>query len=838
MASVKPAKPAETPATNRATLLADVGGRLLSVAWRHPMQTAIVFGIVLLPVVPIVAVQIALLRNLPEQPPKPLLDEAFEALDRHDFEEAAKLAQRLGAEQPMTADELKAKPFLLGVATDHQAAGMLGRPQRRLRALAAKYLEEARLLGFPPGREALGLFLLGKDLYESGQSAESVAILLMALGANEKSAAVVGQAAGPSGRERRPGGPPHDTLSDLHHLLAAAYFTQPQPNLHEALRHNAAYLSDKHLPAEAREAALIERSRIELALEDYAACEKTLDALAADSASLPQVAVLRALMWEHEAQAISGGRQISAHKQALEKIKDAIDLLEKVPSQPELETAADLGYLLGRLRLEMDDEEAGLALLRRAHLRWPETEAGFAAAFLTAERHRAKRRLPEAMSAYQAALKGIDAEAPFQNRWLSADELRTSLLDAYQEFLRRQQFEFAIELAKLSGPVLSAARSLQLQAQAHALWGRHLIATADAGGAPDADKRQSEGRRRLRQAGQLFRQLAELRAASREYPDDLYDAAEADLAGHDYSSAVETFKKYLEAEARKRRPRALLALGEALLALGQPAAALASLEECIEFHARDAAVFEARVMAARAYLQQGRTEPAEKLLLDNLYGDALSPASTEWRQSLLLLGRLLYEAGRYPEAIERLDEAIARYPQDAAAEESRYLAAESYRRCASQVRSQEAQEATAEGRLARRRQWTQLLENGLGRFEQELNGILLRQEQRPLSRLEESILRNCFFARGATLFSLGRYEEAIQAYASVTNRYQQRPEVLEAYMQIAACYRRLGQESDARSTLEQAKYALKHLPEGASFDDTSNYSRQEWARLFDGMGAL
>lgn len=814
MAPAKPPKLAEAPATKRAALLADVGGRLLSVAWRHPMQTAIVFGIVLLPVVPIVAVQIALLRNLPEQPPKPLLDEAFEALDRQDFERAARLAQRLGAEQPMTADELKAKPFLLGVATDHQAAGMLGRPQRRLRALAAKYLEEARLLGFPPGREALGLFLLGKDLYESGQSAESVAVLLAALKLNAPAA------------------------TELHRLLAAAYFTQPQPNLHEALRHNADYLSDKHLPAEAREAALIERSRIELALEDYAACEKTLDALAADAASLPQVAVLRALMWEHEAQAISGGRQISAHEPALEKIKAAIDLLEKLPSRPELEISADLGYLLGRLRLEMDDDEAGLTLLRRAQQRWPDTDAGFAAAFLTAERHRAKHRLPEAMSAYQSALKGIDAEAPFQNRWLSADELRTSLLDAYQEFLRRQQFEFAIELAKLSGPVLSAARSLQLQAQAHALWGRHLIATADAGRTPDADKRQSEGRRRLRQAGQLFRQLAALRAASREYPDDLYDAAEAELAGHDYSSAVETFKKYLDAEARKRRPRALLALGEALLALGQPTAALASLEECIEFHGRDAAVFEARVMAARGYLQQGRTEPAEKLLLDNLYGDALSPASTEWRQSLLLLGRLLYEAGRYPEAIECLDEAIARYPQDADAEESRYLAAESYRRSASQVRSQEAQEATAEGRLARRRQWTQLLENGLGRFEQELNGILLRQEQRPLSRLEESILRNCFFARGAILFSLGRYEEAIQAYASVTNRYQQRPEVLDAYMQIAACYRRLGQSADARSTLEQAKYALKHLPEGASFDDTSNYSRQEWARLFDGMGAL
>lgn len=817
MAPPKNTTPADQPATKRAALLANVGGivrRMLSVALRHPMQTAIVFGIVLMPVVPIVVVQIALLRNLPEQPQKPLVDQAFEALSREDYEQTGELAAMLGAEQPMTADELKAKPFLLGVATDHKADRMLGKPQRRLRTLAAKYLSEARLLGFPAGREAEGLLLLGKDLYESGQSAESIPVLVAALQTNPQSA------------------------TELHRLLAAAYLTQPRPNLHEAMRHNTAYLADEHVSAGARQAALIERSRIEFDLEDYKACAKTLDAISANSQSAARVAIMRALLLEHEAQTLVPSDQTAQNTQRREKIEAAVSLLEKVPPQPELDTSADVGYLLGRLRLELGDERAGLALLRRAHQRWPETDAGFAAGFLIAEHSRANRRMPEAMAAYRTALERIDAEAPFKNRWLSLDELRTASLDAYQEFLKRQDFEFAIDLAKLCLPALGSARALQLQAQADAQWGRHLVAAAEAAHSPEAKTQLREGRSRLRQAGQLFRRLAQLRAASREYPDDLYDAAEADLAGHDYSSAVETFEKYLEAEARKRRPRALLGLGEARLATGDAAAALKSLEECIEFHTRDAAVFEARLMAARAYLLQGRTEPAEKLLLDNLYGDALSPASTEWRRSLFALGRLLYEAGRYPEAITRLDEAIARYPQDADAEEARYLAAESYRRSASEVQGQEAQEATAEGRLARRREWTQLLENGLGRFERELNGILLRQEQRPLTRLEEAILRNCFFARGAILFRLGRYEEAVQAYASVTNRYQQRPEVLQAYMQIAACYRRLGQSTDARSTLEQAKYALKHLPEGVSFDGTSNYTRQEWARLFDGLGTL
>ena len=44
---------------------------------------------------------------------------------------------------------------------------------------------------------------------------------------------------------------------------------------------------------------------------------------------------------------------------------------------------------------------------------------------------------------------------------------------------------------------------------------------------------------------------------------------------------------------------------------------------------------------------------------------------------------------------------------------------------------------------------------------------------------------------GSVLFDLGRYEEAIQAYLAVANRYQDSPEVLGAYVEMARSYRRL-----------------------------------------------
>lgn len=157
---------------------------------------------------------------------------------------------------------------------------------------------------------------------------------------------------------------------------------------------------------------------------------------------------------------------------------------------------------------------------------------------------------------------------------------------------------------------------------------------------------------------------------------------------------------------------------------------------------------------------------------------------------------------------------------------------------AQDVREQGRNEATAEGRLARNREATELLETALKNFDLERDELLAQQEHGPLSPLEEAILRNCFFARGAVLFELARYRDAIDAYSSATNRYHRHPEVLQAYVQIAACYRRLGRPVEARSTLEQAKYALKHLPDDAAVDGSTNYTREEWNRILNTLDTL
>ncbi len=73
----------------------------------------------------------------------------------------------------------------------------------------------------------------------------------------------------------------------------------------------------------------------------------------------------------------------------------------------------------------------------------------------------------------------------------------------------------------------------------------------------------------------------------------------------------------------------------------------------------------------------------------------------------------------------------------------------------------------------------QLLSNAIDQYEQVQDWLTRRQEQTDLDHSEQAILRNCYFARGAVMYDMGRYDDAILAYSAAMNHYQRQPEVLE-----------------------------------------------------------
>ncbi len=312
----------------------------------------------------------------------------------------------------------------------------------------------------------------------------------------------------------------------------------------------------------------------------------------------------------------------------------------------------------------------------------------------------------------------------------------------------------------------------------------------------------------------------------------------------------------------------LIALGEAYLSLNQVEDAIIVVEDCLRDFSKDPAAYRARLLASAVYVEKGELARAKELLRKNLHHESLAPRSSAWRDSLFALGMILHDEGRRLnlehqlkspaaaagsrnwgelerghqlslDAIRQLTEAVARYPQAEQVLRAQYAIAESHRHAARLPLAKLENESIESRRATLNRQVEQNLTKALEEHDRLI--ALMKEQGLPASRLSDTqrkILRNAYFARGTVLYDMGRYEDAINAYSTATSRYQHDPAALEAYVQIAACYRRMNRRLDARGTLEQAKLVMESIPAEADFNSTTRFGRDEWGELLNWLSTL
>jgi tetratricopeptide (TPR) repeat protein len=380
---------------------------------------------------------------------------------------------------------------------------------------------------------------------------------------------------------------------------------------------------------------------------------------------------------------------------------------------------------------------------------------------------------------------------------------------------------------------------LELRGNTYEQWGNVRLAGQHSED-KDAAAARSDGLRHLRSAGLAFEQLAELRYGTRFYTSDLWHSADAYFRGHSFSRAAPVLKMYLDNEAELRNAEALSRLGQVHLALGQLPQCIAAFEECIEFHPIDSFTNQARIDCAKAHWKNGDTKRAEQLLRDNISGSLLTPESKEWKDSYFQLGILLHEVGRHEEAIDVLEQAMQRYPQDPQRLLAQYLVGESYRRWAEETSAQVQQARTASDRDKSRNAVTERLTIALAHFDEVQRAITLATHDIHSDPLLGAMLRNCYMLEGTILFDLGaydpnKYKEAIEAYSNVASLYPDEPFVLETFVQISNCWRRLNQSDKARGSIQQAKIALDRLPPDADFASATALNREEWRLMLADM---
>lgn len=746
------------------------------------------------------------------------IEDALEALDHQDYERARLASQFLLKPGAVNPSELGGPVFVLGAVAMADAELAWDDRKHGKYLLAARYLEEARDRGFPAGRKADGLIMLGQSLIQSRQYSAARLALHEALEAAPKRSASVQQ------------------------LLATAYLEDADPDLNQALEHNRAFLAHGTITPDELHAGLLQQATIQYRLGQSDAAAQALQGIPDGSLLRSERMILeaRVLMAQARAQSIDRqpGEPASAEVAAL--YRKAIDQLRAASGFDVLEnqSTAKSRYLIGVCYSELADRRAAVDQLFRVTENHPQTPEDVAATLLRADVLRDAMQVDEAVAAYKMAIATAGNPLEFSNPWITLDEFRRRILVAYDAYVEQGQYAAAVELAKGLTPIFAEDRALLLEAVARRRWGLSLINEAANDQDPQSNVVAEEGRAQLRNAGNVFFRVAQVHLTDRDYPDDLWNAADSYLQGHDFENAVKISTKYLSEGERHRRPLALLGMGRALLSLDRPEEALIVLGNCIEFHPLATSTYQARQLASLAYMELDKPAEAEQMLLANLTDQHLTPSSLEWQTSIFELGRLYYLTGRYPEAITRLEEAIARYPDSDRVLEARYLAAESYRRYGLELSAPPGDDVPPSSYAARASEASKMLATAAEQYVEVRRAVLELEAERLLSLNEQRLLRNTYFAQGQALSQLERWQAAIDIYTAATNRYQRNPEALEAYVQIANCYRQMGQPLDARGTLEQAKIVLSRLPEDALFTASTNYNRLQWQLRLDRLSTL
>jgi tetratricopeptide (TPR) repeat protein len=740
---------------------------------------------------------------------------ALTLLDGGLYPEAIEACKKLRESKKLSYDDVGVVSYVLGVASAIETDERWKKDKTRSYLLASRFLEDARDRGFQSDRMAEGTYQLARCQFLSGQYAECRQNLLAALKLNPTRA------------------------GELYRMLSTAALSEANPKLDLALDYNSKYLAGKLLPNSAREAAWIERAEIFFRQGNMAKCNETLKNIPAISKLRGEAIVLEGRMLMHQAEQLSlkpeSDKEPSAKAEVEKLYQQAIEKFRQAQSKDTLKAQATprAMYLIGECMLKLGKLDEARAQLDRTRQLFNELPESLAAGLSAAEALHEQGQEKEAVAAYRREFARAGTPEDFSNPWLTLDSLRDRMLSAYRQLLVHRKFEAALELLEGFQPIFTKAETTELQAQTNRDWADVLEAQAQQAKLPDSRMIKQQAARQYRHAGMAYLELARLRLSTREYPDDVWNSADNLLRGRDYTHAIRALREYLKIELRKRRPQALVALCRATLTIGRIDESIQAAQEVFDYHAADAAVFEARYWCSKAYQEKGELDKAEELLRLNLTGDTLTPASTEWRDSLFELGRLLNNVGKYQEAIGYLNEAIARYPQVPQAIEAQYLVAESYREAA-RVPQERLKSAEIESvRVAQTKQARELLEGALINYKLVLEKLNRREEESPLSEHEAAMLRNCYFAIGSVLFDMGRFQESIKAYSNASTRYQNEPLVLEAFMQIANCHRRLGKSLEARGALEQAKVVWKRLPTNVDYMKTTNYSRDEWQKLLD-----
>jgi tetratricopeptide (TPR) repeat protein len=436
-------------------------------------------------------------------------------------------------------------------------------------------------------------------------------------------------------------------------------------------------------------------------------------------------------------------------------------------------------------------------------------------------------------------------------RDLMPEDVARSLVDRHDAALTTGRLSAALEYILLAESFFGAGQVppevLYRIASASRQLADNLIAGPDAQGpAPRLEELdpavRHEASEHFRRAGDYFvrhaRALAGRPGADEQWADSLWLAADSYDLGGWLNLAIDHFNEYVagRSETDPRRPEAIFRLAQAYHAEMDYESAAAHYEQVLAEHPHSHVASRSHVPLARCLLALGREPEAERQMNQVLSGVAgLEPEAVDYRDALIELGTLYYDNEDFVGAIERLDEAVRRYPDDERIEEIRFNLADSYRRRSIGLENELGSPGLPPA--DRRRLELQRLDHL--RTAQDLFGTICQGESGavpPARRAQaRQLLRYACLYQADCAYELGRYAEAVELYDRIAVRFPRDYTSMTALIQIVNCYSNLGDTERATAAHRRALLRLKELPDAAFTAPDALLDREAWERWLKNM---
>ncbi len=755
-----------------------------------------------------------------EVSPASQLQAALEQLDEKHDQTARRIAGMLQDQGYQNHDFPGAVAFVLGICAFREANLYDDMARDRRFESAASFLREAKRLSIPDERRPEWAFAYGISLHRIGVADEELL--------NEAVRTY----------------PPGKHEAGL--LLTQVYMeSRVKAKMEQALELNRQLLEDATLKAEDRDNAWLQRAQILLALDHREESELALARVSRESAHRHGSAILRAQTQ------MADGKYREALRD-LDPLSRDVGLERNYPAQAQ--------YLMGVCAEKLGELENAVAYYQRTTERFEQSHEALAARVGAAATLQKLGRNEEALENYALVLRSLSSPENFRNRWITLKKLQEATIDAWNSWMEHHYYDEAIALADIMSPLLPREQTLELSARATQRCAQHFEAEV----AKLPEDRQTalhdEIETRWKRSGQAHAKLADNRRSIADQYASLWTSAEDFIKGQDFESAIERLNLFVAERTSKLLPAALVRRGQCFMNLGRMNDALRDFQDSISVNPTDPVAFQAQYLVGQCHLECDELDKAELAWRKILESADLTPTAVEWRMALFSMGKLLYdtadrgqrkagqvvqtglvvnadqqaaELARFDEAILRLEEFRDRYPMAPETAEDRFLLAMALQKSA---KIPESRWKLAETDIARgefRRQMHERLDRAIKEL-QVVQGLLLsRQGSGQLDQQGQATLRNCFFEIANCQYLRGRFEAAIAAYSTSAGRYQNEPDSLIAYVQIANSYDHLKKPAEAMSTLAQAQLILKQLPEEAFSNSPSAMSREDWKRWLD-----